>query len=79
MEVEEVKQHEGIQQYYITKIEALQVYATKYIYLISFWLYRVFTTVYVKAPSWLSGLSINKMCGKSQLQTLARSALIVIK
>ena len=31
MEVEEVKQHEGIQQYYITKIEALQVYATKYI------------------------------------------------
>lgn len=43
MEVEEVKQHEGIQQYYITKIEALQVYATKYTYLISFWLYRVFT------------------------------------
>lgn len=25
MEVEEEKQHEGIQQYYITKIEALQV------------------------------------------------------
>ena len=26
MELEEEKQHEGIQQYYITKIEALQVY-----------------------------------------------------
>ena len=25
MEVEEEKQHEGIQQYYVTKIEALQV------------------------------------------------------
>ena len=43
MEVEEVKQHEGIQQYYITKIEALQVYAIKCIYLISFLLRRFFT------------------------------------
>ncbi|XP_015760299.1 PREDICTED: 26S protease regulatory subunit 8-like [Acropora digitifera] len=29
MEVEEVKQHEGIQQYYITKIEALQMVVTE--------------------------------------------------
>lgn len=43
MEVEEVKQHEGIQQYYITKIEALQVYAIKCIYLISCLLQRFFT------------------------------------
>ena len=33
MEVEEEKQHQGIQQYYITKIESLQVSQYIYIYI----------------------------------------------
>jgi len=35
MEIEDSKSHEGLQQYYITKIEESQVWAVKMIYILT--------------------------------------------